>query len=512
MNKHIFSFLIFFFAFVSISSAQNKSESIKYLKANLEFLASPELEGREATSHAEKVASQFIATELKKYGVKPFGDNGTYFTNFEMTAASVNENSTITFYNKDNAGENLTYKNDFFLMKSPIPNSSFTNKNYEMVFAGYGIVSEEENYNDYENIDVKGKVVVMVSGTPLKSQSHISDKNLRKLKLASAQELGATGIIYIFQKEFFNYWGFFQTSYSEISYGIKYETDAEQKQNNIPVMILSKEGINKLLADEQTDYEKLMELFSSPGKKESFTFNKTVSFNYSLNIETKQARNVVGILEGTDEQLKNEYVLTSCHYDHEGIKKGEIYFGADDNGSGTSGVIEIARRLSADKRNKRSVLFVFHTAEEKGIFGSKYLANNADYIVNNAVVDINIDMIGRESIDTIYNIGSGKLSTELYDLVNEINSETSNFVFNYQYDMPNDPHDLYNRSDHVHYANKGIPIVFFYDNMAVDYHKPTDTADKIDFEKIYKTTQLVENLALRIANLDHKLKVDKPNK
>lgn len=512
MNKHIFSFLLIFFTFVSISSAQNKSESIKYLKSNLEFLASAELEGREATSHAEKVASLFIATELKKYGVKPFGDNGTYFTNFEMTATTVNENANITFYNKDNPKENLSYQNDFYLMKTPIPNSSFTNKNYEMVFAGYGIVNEDENYNDYENLDVNGKVVVMVSGTPIKSQSHLSDKNLRKLKLATAQELGATGIIYIFQPEYFNYWSFFQGAFTEVSFGLKYEVDAEQEKNNIPTMILSKEGINKLLADEKINYEKLMELFSSPGKKESFTFNKTVSFEYSIKIETKQARNVVGILEGTDEKLKNEYVLTSCHYDHEGIKKGEIYFGADDNGSGTSGVIEVARRLSEDKRNKRSVLFVFHTAEEKGIFGSKYLANNADYIVNNSVVDINIDMIGRESIDTIYNIGSGKLSTELYDLVNEVNSQTSNFIFNYHYDLPNDPQDLYNRSDHVHYANKGIPIVFFYDNMAVDYHKPTDTADKIDFEKIYKVTQLVEHLALRIANLDHKLKVDKPVK
>lgn len=511
MKKYFVPFLFIFFIFVLISSAQNKSESIKYIKANLEFLASAELEGREATSRAEKVASQFIATELKKYGVKPFGDDGTYFNNFEMVVASVNDNSTISFYGKDNSRQNLTLGNDFYLMKNPLPDQSFTKKNYEMVFAGYGIISEEENYNDYKNLDVKGKVVVIVSGTPLESQNYLTDKNLRKLKLAAAKNLGAAGIIYILEKPYFEKWHVLQNIFSETTYLLKYEVDADSK-NNIPLIILSREGADKLLSGETTNYEKLMELFSTKGKKKTFAFNKTVSFDYFLNIEIKQARNVVGILEGTDEKLKNEYVLTSCHYDHEGIKNGEIYFGADDNGSGTSGVLEVARRLSEAKKNKRSVLFVFHTAEEKGVFGSKFLANHADHIINNSVVDINIDMIGRESIDSIYNIGSGKLSTELYNLVREVNSETTNFVFNYHYDMPNDPEDMYNRSDHVHYSNKGIPIVFFYDKMTVDYHKPTDTADKINYDKIYKVTQLVENLALRIANLDHKLKVDKPVK
>ena len=217
---------------------------------------------------------------------------------------------------------------------------------------------------------------------------------------------------------------------------------------------------------------------------------------------------MVGIIEGNDPVLKNEYVSFGAHYDHEGIHNGVVYNGADDDGSGTVAILETAKAFALSKQNKRSVVVFFHTGEEKGLLGSSYSANHISYI-NNIVANINIDMVGRESIDSIYCIGSDKLSTELHNIVEDANKETVNFYLDYSFDDPNDPQRLYYRSDHINYARKGIPIVFFYDYMMQDYHKPTDDVDKINFEKILKTVKLVYNIGLEIANLDHRLVVDK---
>ena len=177
------------------------------------------------------------------------------------------------------------------------------------------------------------------------------------------------------------------------------------------------------------------------------------------------------------QNLKNEYVSIGGHYDHEGIKNGEIYNGADDNGSGVVGVLETSRKLIEANNNKRSILIMFYTAEEKGLMGARYLSNNVEYI-NDIVVNVNLDMIGRMSADTLHSVGANRLSEELHNIKIESNKKTVNFVFDYQFDDPKDPQNIYNRSDHINFARKGIPVVFFTENMKEDYHKPTDTGRK----------------------------------
>ncbi|NNG26879.1 MAG: M20/M25/M40 family metallo-hydrolase, partial [Ignavibacteriaceae bacterium] len=240
----------------------------------------------------------------------------------------------------------------------------------------------------------------------------------------------------------------------------------------------------------------------------SFSLNKKVRFDYKVYKEIRNSRNIIGIIEGTDEELLDEYVTFGAHYDHVGIKEDEIYNGADDNGSGTVAILETARRLSLLNKNQRSILVIFHAAEEKGLLGSKYLTNNGAFM-EDLVVNINVDMVGRESIDSIFCIGSDKLSIELYELVQVVNDETVELVLDYTFDDPNDPNKYYYRSDHYNYAKQGIPIVFFYDHMLEDYHQPTDDVEKINFKKIEKISTLITELALRISNLDHKLVVDK---
>jgi len=243
-----------------------------------------------------------------------------------------------------------------------------------------------------------------------------------------------------------------------------------------------------------------------------------------MSIAAQQTRsatqNVAGILEGSDPQLKNEYVVFSAHYDH--LKtgpNGEIYHGADDDGSGTTAVLAIAHAMSLD-RPKRSILVIFHAGEELGLLGSEYNTDYAPVVpLDKMVADLNIDMIGRSKpegdtakddehltdANTVYLVGSNRISAELHQLSEETNAQFQKMKLDYYYNDPNNPERIYFRSDHWNYAKHGVPIIFYFDGTHVDYHKPTDTVDKIDFTKMTQITRLVFETGWRIANLDHRL-------
>jgi Zn-dependent M28 family amino/carboxypeptidase len=227
-------------------------------------------------------------------------------------------------------------------------------------------------------------------------------------------------------------------------------------------------------------------------------------------VETVNARNVIGIVPGSDESLQYQYISVTAHYDHDGIKNGIIYNGADDNASGTTAVLESARQISSLRKNKRPVIFIFFSAEEKGLLGSDYYVNNTDYI-SDVIANINVDMVGRESSDTIFVVGSGRISGEYYRLVEEANKETVHFHFDYSYDQEGHPERIYYRSDHWKFAQKGIPAVFFTDMHKADYHKPTDDAERINYEKVEKVTRLTTQIILKTANLKHKLTINNSN-
>ncbi|MCP5063317.1 MAG: M20/M25/M40 family metallo-hydrolase, partial [Ignavibacteriae bacterium] len=280
------------------------------------------------------------------------------------------------------------------------------------------------------------------------------------------------------------------------------EEDTVTETPTIPVVVLNIEESQNLFQGEKYRYKEII-----ADESQSFELNKQVKFQISYDKEIKTARNVIGIKEGNDEKLKNEYIVIAAHYDHLGTNGEKVFNGADDDGSGVVAILETMRQLSLQNNNKRSVVVAFHTAEEKGLKGSKYLTTNSSFI-KNTIANINIDMVGRKSTDSIYSIGSKKMSTEFGQLVEEVNSRTTNFFFDYKFDDPKDPNRLYYRSDHVNYVNEGIPIVFFYDYMMEDYHKPSDTVEKINFEKISKISSLVYHISLNLSNLDHKLVID----
>ncbi|MCJ8155620.1 M28 family metallopeptidase [Chryseobacterium sp. SSA4.19] len=228
------------------------------------------------------------------------------------------------------------------------------------------------------------------------------------------------------------------------------------------------------------------------------------------------SENILAFIEGSEKP--EEIVVVSAHYDHVGTQNGVVYNGADDDGSGTVGVMEIAKAFQNAKKAgngpKRSVLFLHVTGEEHGLFGSEYYTDNPVFPLANTVVDLNIDMIGRDDPENrgkqyVYVIGSEMLSSELKVINEAANKKTNNLELNYKYDDPNDTQRLYYRSDHYNFAKNNVPVAFFFDGIHEDYHKPTDDVEKIDYELLMKRTQLVFTTAWEIANRPARIVVDK---
>lgn len=229
------------------------------------------------------------------------------------------------------------------------------------------------------------------------------------------------------------------------------------------------------------------------------------------------SENVWAFIEGSEKP--DEILVISAHYDHVGIKKGQIYNGADDDGSGTVALLEIAQAFEAAKKDghgpKRSILFLHMTGEEHGLHGSRYYSEHPLFPLKNTITDINIDMIGRRDTlhaDTnnyVYVIGSGRLSTDLYNITEQANKDYVNLALDYKYDDLNDPEKFYYRSDHYNFAKNGIPAVFFFNGVHADYHRPTDKPDKIEYDALEKRARLAFATAWELANRAERPIVDK---
>ncbi len=247
-------------------------------------------------------------------------------------------------------------------------------------------------------------------------------------------------------------------------------------------------------------------------------------YRYGLVLDPKkhkeviQAENVVGFIEGTD--LKDEIIVVSAHYDHVGVARDKIYYGADDNASGTSTVLEVAEAFSeavkASYQPRRSILFLLVSGEEIGLFGSSFYADYQPlFPLKNTVVNLNIDMVGRiddkyknKTPDYIYLIGSDKLSQDLHSLHEQVNATYTQLALDYTYNSDNDPNQYYYRSDHYNFAKNDIPVIFYFNGEHPDYHQPTDTPDKLNYQKMEKIARLVFHTTWEIANREERIRLD----
>ncbi|HKV93375.1 MAG TPA: M28 family peptidase [Candidatus Angelobacter sp.] len=480
------------------------------LKMHLEFLSSPELGGRYTLAPNFGIAARYLAAHLEAYGFHGAGDHGDFLQTFQVV--STKPDTAKSSLEMTKTGKTSSYHfGDFYL--SGITTGEAQG---QVVFVGAGISSPSQHHDDYSGLDVKGKIVLIASGVPSGIDSFRLGAN--EEGEGAARVHGAVGVMQIPPQRLMDFMrnkGFQDRAAAREN--IRLAREAEGK---LPTVVLGPNLAEELVAACGMDLKSLLD---AAAHKQPLTPKKTdvsVRMAVAMQLTHTTTQNVAGILDGSDPKLKNEYVVFSAHYDH--LKtgpSGEIYPGADDDGSGTTAILTIAHAMSLDKP-KRSVLVMFHAGEELGLLGSEYNTDYAPVVpLEQMVVDLNIDMIGRSrpqgdkaledehltDSNTVYLVGANRISKELNQISEETNAEFQKMKLDYYYNDPNNPERIYFRSDHWNYAKHGVPIIFYFDGTHVDYHRPTDTIDKIDFSKMTKITRLVFETGWRIANLDHRL-------
>lgn len=489
------------------------------LKAHLTFIAHDLLEGRDTPSRGLDIAAEYIAAQCKLWGAKPGGDNGTYFQNMALRApVTVAEGTSFSI-----SGAAFKYAEDF----AARPVAGFASGG--TVYAGTGWIVPSIGLDSFKGLDVKDKIVVVHRAfTP----PGMTFSELRGPKGQGAIDVtraaaarGAKSVVYL-------------VSDSEMPGIVRQTTTARRAgpsqpaSNSIPEFFVGENIAKALFTGESSTIEKLNTAMSNGAPVASFALNKSISASASVNENKLMTKNVIAIVEGRDKALSAEYVAVGAHYDHIGMRPnarpGEdaIYNGADDDGSGTVALLEMAHAFAQGKRPKRSVIFVWHTGEEKGLWGSDYFVNNPTVPLKNILCQLNIDMIGRSATpgvkysaqdpmtdnNSVYVIGGRRISNELGDIAEQVNHQLFRMKYDGYYDRPNDPQNLYGRSDHYNYAKMGIPIMFWFDGIHEDYHRVGDEISKIDFNKLCKVTQTIHATAFTLGERKDRLKITAPVK
>ena len=463
------------------------------LRENLEILASDAMEGRATGTRGQKMAAAFISFHFEELGLKgPV--NGEYYQPFDLfknipgeiyltAGGSTFRNfKEIVYYGKDNSGGEMSAS---------------------VVFAGKG------RAEDMSQLQLEDKGVLIMTGPGNDYRAAVS--------LARA---GKASMVFVLNTEtaedFEDYARQFEAFLSDGSLSLK-KAEVANKSNGI--FFVSPAVAEKMFS---TTIEKLSEAASADPKKKALKKVAPAKVSYMTSVKTipVHTENVLGYLEGTDK--KDEVIVITSHYDHIGKKEeGEgdlINNGADDDGSGTVTVMQLAKAFAEAKKEgngpRRSILFLAVAGEENGLLGSEYYTEYPVFPLANTVVNLNIDMIGRrdeqhrESPPYVYVIGADKLSSDLHELSESVNEKHTGLIFDYTYNDENHPARLYYRSDHWNFARKNIPIIFYFDGIHEDYHLPSDEVDKIEFDLLTARAKCVFFTAWEIANRNERIKAD----
>jgi hypothetical protein len=492
-------------------TSQKESDPIVYassitedeLKEHLFTYASDEFEGRDTGAPGQKKAVDYIRETYKNLDIPAAKKDGDYFQKVPLEVGKVPSGSVSLNGDSFEIGKNvLTF-------------SAAKGSYLSFVYMGYGI--EEEGYSDYTDMNVEGKIVLIRSGEPKNPGgtykisgteepsvwSNMSESLNKKTELAAKK--GAKGILYYDPENFSRYKGFY---------------DYMQNNNSSRMALKEVDSDNFMLLLNTTAARALHRYIDEDITPKVMK----AGINLEVNDENTQidSENVVAIIQGSEKP--NEYVVISSHLDHIGVTAdGQINNGADDDGSGTVAMLEIAEAFkkaeTAGDGPKRSIVFLHVTGEEKGLLGSRYYTDfEPIFPLSQTVANLNIDMIGRTDPkregdrNYIYLIGSDKLSTELHELSEAINQKYANLELDYKYNDENDPNRFYYRSDHYNFAKNNIPIIFYFNGTHADYHKPTDTPDKINYDLLQNRAKLIFHTAWELANRDAKVIVDKASK
>jgi len=483
------------------------------MRKHLTILASDEYEGRETGERGNALASKYIANYFNQIGVAPGGKEGSFFQPVSFTFSKWKDTDIFLGETRyKHLWDYLTFQqknNDIPVVKTD-----------EVIYLGYGI--DDAKYSDYKKNDVKGKVIMINKGEPIKKDSTSWITGTSEMsewttdidkKLITAKEKGVK-LVLIIEEDIKKMLGENRSKILGSSVMLGDFTKEEVPYANHAY--ISTTIAKDIIGEKTKKIIKSRKRSNKKGKACDVKLKRNFVMNMAKDMTALNGFNVLGFVEGTDK--KDEIVVVSAHYDHLGKRGEDVYNGADDNGSGTTTVLELAEAFHTAKKEgngpRRSILFLLVTGEEKGLLGSEYYAANPIYDLENTVVDVNVDMVGRvdekyaDNPNYIYVIGSDRLSTDLHKINEEANAKYAGLTLDYTYNSEEDPNRYYFRSDHYNFAKNGIPAIFFFNGVHGDYHRTTDTVEKINFEKMEKVGRLIFHTTWELANREQRIKVD----
>jgi hypothetical protein len=508
MNKTIAISLSMFFLILGNTYSQKVNQGLKQitpelLKQYIDYLASDSMKGRNTPSHELNLAADYIAKEFASMGVKKV--NGSYFQNIPFCSQNLDVDKSYLKISLGKETKSFNLKTDF----TPFEMTADAVVKSSIVFAGYGITASEYNYDDYKNIDVKGKIVLVMKHEPGErdSKSPFDGSNDTKYsslstKLENAKSHGAIGLMVVtdpLNHIMITPQGYPWPSLSKFMAQVNLPIEICIKETLIPTVQVG-EGVIKYLFGSVDSLKRIQKRIDSSYSSESFQINNSdCELSTKLKIVDFVASNVVGFIEGKDRKLKSEIVIIGGHYDHVGFmskhKEGEdyIYNGADDNASGTAGVMATAKAFSSMKsKPKRSILFILFAGEEKGLYGSDYYSKYPLLPLEKSVVMLNLDMISRNGSDTLQIDGLNRNP----DLAKILLNEAKQFGLK---DYPGEE-DMFGRSDQYNFFKKGISAVDITSGLHKDYHQVSDDLTTYDPKKAAMISKLTFKTAWIIAN------------
>ena len=486
------------------------------LRTHLAVLASDEYEGRETGMKGQHMAAAYVATQFKTAGLTGPMPNpaDSYQQHFNVEQVTWGEGATLKVGNTS-----YEWLVDFYGMgDSPFAEETTV----KAIFAGYGI--DQPGYSDYAGLDVKGKDLFILLGEPTDSEGKAvlsTDGSPTKWgldyrgKAQLAAQKGARTVFFVS----FNPTSNFAKQAARLAPTIARPATVMMgsKPTRVPSFFLSPAvGLQVLGAKAEAVQAYLAKINTTKQPVPSPFSVVPMQIKAARKRVPLETENVLGFIEGTDK--KAEVLVISAHHDHLGMHDGQVFNGADDDGSGTSAIITMAEAFARAKKEghgpRRSLLFLSVTGEEKGLFGSEYYSKNPVFPLASTEADLNVDMIGRTDVehegkpDYVYVIGSDKLASELKVINQAQNKKYTQLDLDYRFDDPTDPNRFYYRSDHYNFAVNKIPVAFFFNGVHADYHQQSDEIEKIEFAKMEKRARLVFHLAWELANRDGRVVVD----
>ena len=486
------------------------------LRTHLAVLASDEYEGRETGMKGQHMAATYVATQFKTAGLTGPLPNPAdpYQQHFNVEQVTWAEGATLKV-----GGTSYAWLVDFYgLGDSPFAEETTV----KPVFVGYGI--EQPGYSDYAGLDVKGKDLLIALGEPTGNDGKAvlgTDGSPTKwgldyrAKAQLANQKGARSVFFVS----FNPTSNFAKQAARLAPAIARAATVMvgDKPSRVPSFFISPAvGLQVLGAKNEAVQAYLAKINTAKQPVASPFAVNTLLIKAARKRVPLETENVLGFIEGTDK--KEDVIVISAHHDHLGKHDGQVFNGADDDGSGTSAIITMAEAFARAKKEghgpRRSLLFLSVTGEEKGLFGSEYYSKHPVFPLASTEADLNVDMIGRTDVehegkpDYVYVIGSDKLASELKVINEAQNKKYTQLDLDYRFDDPADPNRFYYRSDHYNFAVNKIPVAFFFNGVHADYHQQSDEIEKIEFPKMEKRARLVFHLAWELANRDGRIVVD----